>query len=90
MLTVDEVVETANEQVLAASLRLAPVGIVVHMAYGLPGAQSSDDEGVPVRVDHVNKVCIRLVQAHIGGISLKHVQISGGNTVFKHLFIIIV
>ena len=48
MLTIDEVVETANEQVLAASLRLAPVGIVVHVADGLPGAQPADDEGVPV------------------------------------------
>ena len=84
MLTVDEVVETANEQVLAASLRLAPVGIVVHVADGLPGAQPPDDEGVPVGVDHVNKVCIRLVQAHIGGVSLKQIQISGGETVFKH------
>ena len=84
MLTIDEVVETANEQVLAASLRLAPVGIVVHVADGLPGAQPPDDEGVPVGVDHVNKVCIRLVQAHIGGVSLKHVQISGGETVFRH------
>ena len=82
MLTIDEVIETANEQVLAASLRLAPVGIVVHVADGFPGAQPADDEGVPVGVDHVNKVCIRLVQAHIGGISLKHVQILGGETVF--------
>ena len=84
MLTIDEVVETANEQVLAASLRLAPVGIVVHVADGLPGAQPADDEGVPVGVDHVHKVCIRLVQAHIGGVSLKQIQISGGETVFKH------
>ena len=81
MLTIDEVVETANEQVLAASLRLAPVGIVVHVADGFPGAQPADDEGVPVRVDHINKVCIRLVQANIGGVSLKHVQISGVGSV---------
>ena len=82
MLTIDEVVETANEQVLAASLRLAPVGIVVHVADGLPGAQPPDDEGVTVGVDHINKVCICLVQAHIGGVSLKNVPILGGETVF--------
>ena len=87
MLTVDEVVETANEQVLAASLRLAPIGIVVHVADGFPGAQPANDEGVPVGVDHVNKVCVCLVQAHIGGVSLKHVQILGGETVFKHLLL---
>ena len=70
MLAIDEIVETANEQVLAASLCLAPVGIVVHVADGLPGAQPPNDEGVPVGVDHVNKVCICLVQANIGRVSL--------------------
>ena len=61
MLTIDEVVETANEQVLAASLRLAPVGIVVHVADGLPGAQAADDERVPVGVDDVHEVGVGLV-----------------------------
>ena len=70
ILTIYKVVEASDEQVLAASLGLASVGVKVHVADGLPGAEAANDERVAVGVDHVHKVCIGLVQPHVRGVAL--------------------
>ena len=40
-------------------------------AYWLPGPKTADDETVPVGMDHIHIVCIRLVQPNFGGVALK-------------------
>ena len=69
-LTIYKVVEASNEQVLAASLGLASVGVKVHMADGFPGAEPADYERVTVGMDHVHKVSVGLVQPHVRGVAL--------------------
>ena len=69
-LTIYKVVEASNEQVLAASLGLASVGVKVHVADGFPSAETADDERVAVGVDHVHKVSVGLVQPHVRGVAL--------------------
>ena len=70
LLTVNKVIEASDKQVLAASLGLASVGIKVHVAYRFPGTEAADDQRVTVGVNHVHKVCVRLVQPHVRGVAL--------------------
>ena len=69
-LTVNKVVEASDEKVLAASLGLASVGVKVHVPDGLPGPEAADDQRVSIGVNHIHKVCVRLVKPHVGGVAL--------------------
>lgn len=40
------------------------------MPYWLPGPEATDDQRVSVGVNHIHKVCVRLVKPHIRGVAL--------------------
>ena len=44
---------------------------MLKFAYWFPGSKTAYDETVPVRMDHINIVCICLVQSNFGGVAFK-------------------
>ena len=62
ILTPDEVAEGPQEEIGAPLLHAASVGVEVDMAELFPGAQSSPQQGVAVRVDHVHELSVTGVQ----------------------------
>lgn len=74
--TVDEVVEPPDDEVLAAPLGAAAVGVEVDVADGLGDAEAAHDEGLAVGVHHVHVQGVRLVQPHRRVVALE--QGAGG------------
>ena len=63
LLTPDEVAEGAEEEVGAALLHAAAVGVEVDVSQLVPGAEAAAQQRVAVRVDDVHKLGVTGVQA---------------------------